>query len=180
MYVTVIFIQLVLLLILCACWLYFLSMLVSDLFGVPFVPTRQHSLKEVFQPITFGKKDVFFDLGAGDGRLVFFANRRYGIKAVGIELNPILYLYSRFKARVTGNQAVKFYRRNFFDQNLSEATVIYLFLFPEVVNRLYPKFKKECKKGTIIISHGFQITALSSQMVQTLTKKPFSTYYYRL
>ena len=180
MFVLIIIVQIILLLILVCCWLYFASMLISDLFGVPFVPTRNCSLEQIFDNIAFTKQDVFYDLGSGDGRLPFYINKRYGIKSVGIELNPLLYWFSQLKKNFTKNDKVNFFRKNFFDLNLSKATVIYLFLFPEVVNRLYPKFSKECKKGTIIISHGFKIKTLQKKLVNTLIAKPFSTYYYRL
>lgn len=168
------------LLILLACWLYFASMLISDLFGVPFVPTRSRSLSDIFNMLQFSKKDVFYDLGSGDGRLPFFVNQQYHIKTVGIELNPLLYWFSRLRKKISKNNQVNFYRANFFDLDLTPATVIYLFLFPEVVTKLYPKFVKECRKGTIIISHGFKVKPLNKRLVYTLASKPFSTYYYQL
>lgn len=155
-------------------------MLISDLFGVPFVPTRNRSLEQIFDYLAFTKKDVFYDLGSGDGRLTFYVNQRYGIRSVGVELNPLLYWFSKLKKNLAKNKKVSFVRQNFFDLNLSTASVIYLFLFPEIVNRLYPKLRKECQKGTIIISHGFKIKPLEKKLVNTLTAKPFSTYYYRL
>ena len=81
----VIAIQIILLLILIACWLYFASMLISDLFGVPFVPTRNKSLDQIFDFIEFNQKDVFYDLGSGDGRLAFYIAKKYNIKATTIK-----------------------------------------------------------------------------------------------
>ena len=99
MFVLIIIVQIILLLILVCCWLYFASMLISDLFGVPFVPTRNCSLEQIFDNIAFTKQDVFYDLGSGDGRLPFYINKRYGIKSVGIELNPLLYWFSQLKKK---------------------------------------------------------------------------------
>ena len=155
-------------------------MLVSDFFGVPFVPTRNRSLERILAPITLSKKDVFYDLGSGDGRLPFYMAKNYGLKAIGVELNPLLYFYSRLKKRLFKVKNVEFLRANFFDVSLKKASVIYVFLFPEVVNKLYSKILMECKKGTIIISHGFRIKPLENKKVMTLPQKPFTTYYYRL
>jgi len=180
MIIVVIFIQIILLLVLIACWLYFASMLISDLFGVPFVPTRNKNLEQIFGYLEVSSKDVFYDLGSGDGRLPFYIANKYQIKSVGIELNPLLYFFCQLKKRLTQNKQVIFWRRNFFDLDLSEATVIYLFLFPEVVEKLYPKFLAECRRGTVIISHGFKVKKLESKKVTQLEEKPFSTYFYRL
>ena len=176
----VIAIQIILLLILIACWLYFASMLISDLFGVPFVPTRNKSLDQIFDFIEFNQKDVFYDLGSGDGRLPFYIAKKYNIKAVGVELNPLLHVFCLFKKWLTKSEKVQFYRRNFFNLDLKEATIIYLFLFPEVVEKLYPKFINECRHGTIVVSHGFKIKKLESKKVAELPNKPFATYFYRL
>lgn len=179
-YLLILLIQVILLLILLACWLYFASMLISDFFGVPFVPTRGRSLNQILEPVIFAKNDVFYDLGSGDGRLCFYMAKKYGLKAIGVELNPLLNFYSNLKQRILKQESVEFLRANFFNISLKKATVIYVFLFPEVVNKLYDKIIKECKKGTIIISHGFRIKPLISKEVMTLPQKPFTTYYYRL
>ena len=155
-------------------------MTISDLFGVPFVPTRQKSLSKIFANLKVKKNDVFYDLGCGDGRLAFYIANKYKIKAVGIELNPLLSFYSKMKKKLTKNTQVEFYRQDIFKTSFKPASIIYLFLFPKIVDRLVPKFLKECKKGTIIVSHGFQAKALSKHEYLRLTDKPFPTYFYRL
>jgi len=180
MHLIIIALQLVLLLILGVYILYFASMLISDLFGIPYVPTRSRSLREIFTKLSFNKKDVFYDLGSGDGRLPFYIAKKYNIKAVGVELNPLLYFYSQLKKKICKTEKVYFYRKNFFDQNLSDATVIYSFLFPEVVEKLSQKIRRECQKKTIIISHGFKIKSFASKLVFILPGKRFRTYFYQL
>lgn len=179
-YVLIIAVQLILFTILFLFLLYFLSMIISDLFGVPFVPTRGKSVEQILAQIKFKRHDVFYDLGCGDGRLVFYVARHYKIRAVGVELNPLLYFFSQLKKKFTRNHRVSFYRRNFFDVDLRQSTVIYLFLFPEVVEKLKAKILKECRHGTIIISHGFKAKYLEARKFKELTEKPFATYYYRL
>jgi len=179
-YIVIIAIELALFGVLIACLLYFASMLISDFYGIPFVPTRQRTLKRIFSQLKITKKDVFYDLGCGDGRLVFFVNKNFGCRALGVELNPLLHLFSKFKARHQKLTKVIFIKKSFFEVNLSDASIIYLFLFPEVVEKLSVKLKRECRKGTVIISHGFRLKWLEKNKFKELIGKPFTTYYYRL
>jgi len=173
-------IQLFLFVILLGFGYYFLSMLVSDFFGVPFVPTRQKALADIFDNLMFSPKDVFFDLGSGDGRLVFYIAKKYNIKAYGVELNPLLHFACKLKKKLFGHKSAFFIRKNALNVNLKKATVIYLFLFPEITNKLYKKIKRQCKAKTVIISHGFRIKTLKGKEKLVLEKKPFSTYFYQL
>ena len=179
-YVAVLLIQLTLFLILIFLLLFFLSMVISDFFGVPFVPTRDKSLPQIFDRIKIKPSDCFYDLGCGDGRLVFFVNNRYKIRAIGIELNPLLNLFTNLKKQLLKKTSVSFEKKNFFDVNLQNASIIYLFLFPEVVEKLKGKLLSECRKGTVIVSHGFEAKFLKDRQFDILTAKPFTTYYYRL
>jgi len=180
LYLFILGIQLVLFLVLIVFMLYFLSMVISDFFGVPFVPTRQRSLEEIFSQIKIKKSDVFYDLGCGDGRLVFFVNKYFGLKSYGVELNPLLHWFAILKSRHLKLKNTHFIKKSFFDVDLSNATIIYLFLFPEVVEKLSTKLKKECRRGTIIISHGFRLNWLEKKKFLELKEKPFATHYYRL
>lgn len=155
-------------------------MMISDLFGVPFVPTRHKNVYNIFKKIKIKKKDVFYDLGCGDGRLVFYITKTYGIKAVGVELNPLLYAYQLIKKKLTKNKLTQFYHKDIFKINFEQATIVYLFLFPEIVDRLVPKLIKQCNKNTLIISHGFEAKALKNKEFLKLKDKPFATYFYRL
>lgn len=180
MLIVVVFVQFVLFIVLFFFGLYFASMLISDFFGVPFVPSRNQNFQEALDKLVFNKKDVFYDLGSGDGRLVFYAAKNFGIKAVGVELNPLLITFCRIKKKISGNKKVAFLRQNVLKTNLSSARVIYMFLFPELVKKLSSKIKKECLPGTVIVSHGFEAKELRQYQQQFLKDKPFSTYFYRL
>lgn len=175
----VISIELLLILILLLLAIFFLSMVISDLFGAPFVPTTGKAVHHIFDDIKLKKSDIFYDLGCGDGRLVFFIAKKYGAKAIGVERNPILHFYSQLKKRVTKAENVEFIRGNIYDTNLSNATVIYLFLFPQFLVKLAPKIMKECKKGTSVISHGFRFKTWDRKLVRTRVEHPFPTYYYK-
>src|SRR3990167_7262024 len=163
----VIFAQIILLGILLILMYYFLSMMISDVFGVPFVPTTGRSIRRIFDSVKLKKSDVFFDLGCGDGRLVYFVAKKYGIRAIGVERNPLLNWYSNIQRNLFKIPHVEFLRKNLFDVTLTEATVIYLFLFPEMVEKLRNKFLTECRKNTLIVSHGFKIKGWDKKIFQT-------------
>ncbi len=172
--------ELLLLAVLLLLFFYFLSRVISTFFDAPFVPTNQKMLAKILQQVKFRKKDVFYDLGCGDGRVVFYVADRYQNKAIGVERNPLLYLAAQAKKVLTKRERVEFIRQNIFDVNLSNATIIYLFLFPETLVKLKKKIAKECRTKTRIISHGFKIKGWEKYLTKTLKAQPFSTYYYSL
>jgi hypothetical protein len=179
-FVLIIAAQIFLLCIMLALMYYFLSMMISDLFGVPFVPTTGKSIRRIFDTVSLKKSDIFYDLGCGDGRLVFYVAKKYGIRAIGVERNPLLNFVSVLRKRIFKIPHVDFLRKDLFKVTLSEATVIYLFLFPEVVEKLKSKFSTECRKNTLIISHGFKIKGWDKKIFFTREERPFFTYYYRV
>lgn len=100
--------------------------------------------------------DRLFDLGAGDGRIVIAAAREYGIHAVGIELDPHKAAEARANVHRAGlDHLVEIRQGDVFAADLSGATVVTLFLFPEINARLEPKLRSELAPGTRIVSHRF-------------------------
>jgi cyclopropane fatty-acyl-phospholipid synthase-like methyltransferase len=100
--------------------------------------------------------DLVIDLGSGDGRIIIAAAKDYEAKALGIEADPIRLLWSRWNIRQHGlTDRVKVLWGNFFDQNLEEATVVTVYQNPEVNDKLQPKFERELKPGTRVVSHDF-------------------------
>jgi len=121
------------------------------------------------------KKDIVYDLGSGDGTLLFVAAEEFGAKGIGIEIDPLRYLFSVLAARIHGVKGVVFKRKNFFDEDLSCATVIFLYLVPRTLERLLPKIKKEVKKGTRIVTYKYR---LSLPVVKE--DKEHSLYLYKI
>jgi predicted RNA methylase len=102
--------------------------------------------------------DVVYDLGSGDGRIVITAAQRYGARGVGIELDPELVDLSRRTAREGGvADFVRFIEGDFFTIDISEATVVMLYLSTTVNMRLEPKLKRELRPGARIVSQRFPI-----------------------
>lgn len=142
------------------------------------MPTTHSSVDKIFSKVKIGKRESFIDLGCGDGRTVFFVSKKYGCKATGVEMNPLLNWYARLQKRLFKVSTVEFLRANIFEADLTNVNVVYMFLFPETIAKLKPKFLKECKPGTRLISHGFKIKDFENHLFEYREEKPFSTYYY--
>ncbi len=141
-----------------------LSALVHIFFLVPYVPSKNNVVKEMIRAAKLKPNETVFDLGCGDGRLLIEAERKAKVKAVGFELAPLVYLIAlarKFFARA--KTKIKF--QNFFHANLSKANVIFCYLLPNVMPRLAEKIKKECKRGTRIVSNTLHIADLKSYRI---------------
>ena len=97
-------------------------------------------------------------MGSGGATALVVAAKDFGAKGVGIEIEPFRFLISKFTVwRIGQNKKIKLVRGNFYKEDLSNATVLYVYLVPKTLNRLIPKFKKELKKGTRIVSYKYEI-----------------------
>jgi predicted RNA methylase len=102
------------------------------------------------------RNDVLYDLGSGDGRIVVTAAKQYGARGIGYDLDPKRIAEANENARAAGVQdRVKFIKQDLFEANLGEATVVTLYLLPEVNLKLRPKLLKELRPGTRIVSHNY-------------------------
>lgn len=119
------------------------------------------------------------ELGSGDGRLVRRAVQLYGVRGIGVDINSLLIMLSKFIASRQHLLDVSFLNKNIFDVDLSNADCIYMFLMPETIKKLLPKMEKEIKKGALVISHGFKITGWEKKMTYMIKSEPFSTFYYK-
>jgi ribosomal protein L11 methylase PrmA len=101
---------------------------------------------------------VLYDLGSGDGRIAVTAAKKYGIRAVGIDVDPERIREATENARKTGvSGLVEFRREDLFTADIREATVVTLYLLPELNVRLRPRLWQELKPGTRIVSHQFDM-----------------------
>jgi ribosomal protein L11 methylase PrmA len=105
-----------------------------------------------------GKGDVLYDLGSGDGRIAIAAAKKYGIRAVGIDIDPDRIKEANANAQKNGvEHLVKFRNEDLFRANFREATVVTLYLLPDLNVKLRPKLWRELKPGTRIVSHQFDM-----------------------
>ena len=123
-----------------------------------FAPTQQPVADAMLKLARVSANDVVFDLGSGDWRILILAAQKYGARGVGIELDPRLVEISRQVAR-EGEVAdrVTFVEGDLFTADISEATVVTLYLSASVNSRLEPKLRRELRPGTRIVSHQFGI-----------------------
>ncbi|GBE92289.1 SAM-dependent methyltransferase [Nostoc cycadae] len=143
---------------------------------VPYVPTPQPVVDAMLQVAKVGKNDVLYDLGSGDGRIVVTAAQKYGTRGVGIDINPERIQEANANAQKAGvTDRVQFRQQDLFKTDLSEATVITLYLLPEVNQRLRPELLK-LKPGTRIVSHAFDMGDWKPQ--QTLQVDGKTIYYW--
>jgi SAM-dependent methyltransferase len=123
-----------------------------------FAPTSEPVVYEMLQLANVTRDDVVYDLGSGDGRIVILAAQKYGARGVGIELDSKLVAIARRTAREIGlDSRVAFVEGNLFTTDISEATVVTLYLSTAVNRDLEPKLRRELKPGTRIVSHQFPI-----------------------
>ncbi len=121
-------------------------------------PTPQDVVEEMLNRAGVTKDDVVYDLGCGDGRFVITGAKKFGARGVGIDIDPMLIKQSNENARKAGvTSLVKFVEGDLFQADISEATVVTLFLFPDVNLRLRPKLLRELRPGTRIVSHGYDM-----------------------
>jgi SAM-dependent methyltransferase len=121
---------------------------------VPYEPTSYGIAKEMLNMAGVTSEDLIYDLGCGDGRIVIMAARERGARGVGVDLDPERIRESRENARTAGvTHLASFFEQNLFDTDIRKATVVMLYLYPEVNLKLRPKLLRELKPGTRIVSH---------------------------
>jgi predicted RNA methylase len=125
---------------------------------VIYVPTPQPVVDAMLELAKVTAKDVVYDLGSGDGRIPVTAAKKYGARGIGIDIDPKRIEEANENAKLAGvTDKVKFLNQDLFTTNISEATVVTLYLLPSLNVKLMPKLKAELKPGTRIVSHAFDM-----------------------
>jgi ribosomal protein L11 methylase PrmA len=125
---------------------------------VIYVPTPEAVVEAMLQVANVGKNDIVYDLGCGDGRIPVTAAKKYGATGVGIDIDP--QRIKEAKENVAKNNVgdkVTIVQGDLFEQDLSRATVVTLYLLPSLNVKLMPKLMRELKPGTRIVSHAFDM-----------------------
>ena len=121
---------------------------------VPYEPSSEEVVKAMLEIAKVDRNDIVYDLGCGDGRIVITAAQKVGARGVGVDLDPERVkesLENARKANVTDR--VEFFQQDLFQTDISKATVVMLYLWPEVNLKLRPKLLRELKAGTRVVSH---------------------------
>lgn len=159
---------------------YTFFLIYSSLKGSPFVPTKQKEVNRILDEIKLTKEDFLIELGCGDARFLMAAVKKYHLKGLGIDVNPVLIFYAGIISRIKKISNISFQLKNIFKQNLSQATIIYIFLMPDLIEKLKEKLNKELKKNSLVISHGFKIQDWDFRLIKSINVKPFPTYIYKI
>ena len=124
----------------------------------PFVPTPQSVVDTMLRMAEVKKGDVLYDLGSGDGRIVITAAKRYGVKAVGFEIDDKLIAQSRQNARREGvAKLVEFRKQDVMTVDLSPATVVTIYLLSEANMALRPRILSQLRPGARVVSHDYSM-----------------------
>ena len=124
---------------------------------VPFVPTPRRAVDVMLDMAGVGPQDYLIDLGSGDGRIAVAA-AQLGARALGVDLDPLRVAEAAAAARIAGVESrARFRRQDLFDTPIGEASVVTLYLLPEVNLRLRPRLLTELRPGTRIVSHAFDM-----------------------
>jgi Methyltransferase domain len=139
---------------------------------VPYVPTPQPVVDAMLKLANVGENDVLYDLGSGDGRIPITAAQKFGIRGVGIDINPERVAEANQNAQRAGvKDRVEFRQQDLFQSDLRDASVVSLYLLPDVNIRLRPKLLRELRPGTRIVSHAFDMGEWKPQQVQQVDGK---------
>ena len=125
---------------------------------VPYVPTPQPVVDKMLEMAQVKKGDVLYDLGCGDGRIVITAARQFGARGVGIDIDPERIAEAKENAKSAGvSDRVEFRQADLFKSNFGDATVVTLYLLPDINRKLRPQLWRQLKVGTRVVSHAFDM-----------------------
>jgi hypothetical protein len=137
------------------------SILWTNRVGAPWVPTPMKKVHKMLQMAEVGPVDLVYDLGCGDGRTLVTAARHYGARAVGIEIDPLRYLWCQGLITVLGlRDRVRIVYGSFYKQDLSDADVVTCYLLQSTNEKLEGKFMQELHPGTQVVSNSFTFPRL--------------------
>lgn len=144
-----------------------------------FIPLPKNTIRKILKAAKICKNDLLYDLGCGDGRVVIIASKEFGCKSVGIEKSYILAKIAEYKVRKEKlENRVKIINGDFFNINLKNATVIFVYLSSRLNKMLEPKLKKELRKGTLILSASHKFNDF--KLIKKIKTGHFYSYIYRV
>lgn len=136
---------------------------------VPYVTTPQRVVERMLVLADVTSEDTVYDLGSGDGRFVITAAQQFGARGIGIEIDPQLVREARSSARLAGvSNRVAFRRGNLFEVDLGEASVVTLYLEPDLNRRLRPKLLRQLDPGDRVVSHQFDMGRWAPDRVENV------------
>ena len=146
---------------------------------VIYVPTPHEVVDDMLRLANVRKGDVLYDLGSGDGRIAIAAAKKFGIKAVGIDIDPERIREATENAKKAGvSNLVEFRQQDLFKADFKEATVVTLYLLPDLNVKLRPRLWEDLKPGTRIVSHQFDMGTWKPE--KTLQSNGRTVYFWTI
>ena len=141
----------------------------EDNYDVPYVPTEYEVVKEMLKIANVSKDDILYDLGCGDGRIVVHAAEKYSARGVGVDYDSVRVAEARARAKERGvEQLVKIIHANALDVDLSEATVVTLYLTTAGNEAVRPNLEKYLHPGDRVVSHDFKMPGWEILKTETI------------
>ena len=139
---------------------------------VPFVPVPNAVLAPIANTLEVKKGSAVYDLGCGDARvLCHMAKQNPDAEFIGVERVMFPYMLALLRVKLSGVKNMKIVRKNFFNMNFSDASHIFVYLFPEIMNQLLPKLNAELPKGARVVSASFVFSNKTPAKVVDLNRK---------
>lgn len=164
--------------------IFLLSGIISIIFGAPYVPISQKSIWKILSFGSLSSDDVFYDLGCGDGRVLISGLSNFNVsKAVGYEVSPWPYFKTLFLIKYNKLKRIKIFRKNCLKADINQATFIYLYLFPKLVDKIAYKISREGMPETRILCVEFPIDMnrhVEFRLLKSVKIENLTVYLYEL
>ncbi|MBV6623664.1 MAG: class I SAM-dependent methyltransferase [Rivularia sp. (in: Bacteria)] len=154
---------------------------------IAYIPCQQEIVEAILELAQINSKDIFYDLGSGDGRILITAAEKYGTRGIGIDIDPVRIKQARQKAlKSSVGKKIEFYQQNLFDSNFADATVIFIYLLPHLNLRLRPQLWQQLKPGTRIVSRDFDmgnwepLKQLNLKVIEEGEEEQVTLYYWEI
>lgn len=145
----------------------------------PWVPAWKKDLPRIMRLADLQPGQTFYELGCGDGKVVFYAARNFDAQVIGLEISLILFGICKLKQLFYKNKNLAIKYKNLFKQNLRDADVVYFFGMPDKISqKLRKKLDAELRPGTKVISYAFEVSGWSPVAVDKPRPNDVSIYLY--
>jgi len=136
----------------------------------PWVPTPPEVIAKMLEMAKADKDSIIYDIGCGDGRIVIYAAQKFGARGVGIDIDPQRIKESKDAAKKAGvEKLVKFRLEDATKSDISAATIVTIYLLPESNELLRPKFERELKPGTVVVTHNYIVPGWDDREIESTT-----------
>jgi hypothetical protein len=156
----------------------FYSLYSAEKSGAPFYMTGDDIVRRALKEADLRPDESFYDLGAGNGKVLAVAEKEFGAKATGFEISIVPYMIGRLNLLIKRSRA-KLIKQNFWNADISDADVVFCFLIPRTMQKMEDKLKAELKPGTRIVTYAFPLPTLAP--IKTITiHGNWKMFFYRI